>query len=135
MEYTLYTVAVALIRDKKLYVSQRINTTNFAGKWQFAGGKLEENENHFDGGIREVKEETGITLTKERLHYLYPIHNDPSTFACFLHVVHLKSNEIPQRTEDKMSEWQLMEPDEILKLDLMPGIPQAIEDLKALRFV
>lgn len=35
------------------------------------GGKIEEGETVIDGAIRELKEETGLTVNKDKLLYLY----------------------------------------------------------------
>ena len=40
------------------------------GKWTEPGGHLEKGESPEDGALREVKEETGITLNKGDLEYL-----------------------------------------------------------------
>lgn len=130
MEHTQYTVAVGLLFDKKVYLSQRVNTLNFAGKWQFAGGKLEENENPIDGGVREVKEETGLEISTNRLHYVVPITGDPTTYTCYIYVVKLNDAEVPQKMEAVTTEWKLFDFDEALRLDLMPGLPITLDILR-----
>ena len=131
-EFTAYTVAVALLRGRRCYVSQRVNTANFEGKWQFAGGKLEPNENPIDGGVREVLEETGLRIGAERLRYVGPIMGDPTTYICYVYAVDLNEAEVPQRTEDKMTDWQLLNPSEILALDTMPGIKEIMGKLRTM---
>jgi 8-oxo-dGTP pyrophosphatase MutT (NUDIX family) len=126
MEYTRYTVAVGLLKNDRCYVSKRVNTMNFDGKWQFAGGKLEELEFPVDGAIREVYEETGLKINPDRLVYICPIFNDPTTAVCHTYIVNLTDAEFPQHTENKMSDWQLLEFDTVLTLNLMPGLKQVI---------
>ena len=112
-------------------MSQRINTKNFVGKWQFAGGKLEEGENPILGGVREVIEETGLTIDRNRFHYITSILEDPTTEACYAYVVYLNETEVPQLTEpDKMTEWKLLTLEEALTLDLMPGLRTIIKELR-----
>lgn len=41
-----------------------------SGKWTEPGGHLESGESPEDGALREVKEETGITLNRSDLQYL-----------------------------------------------------------------
>lgn len=130
MEYTQYTVAVGLLSNKRVYLSQRVNTPNFAGKWQFAGGKLEENENPIDGGVREVKEETGLEILPNRLRYVVPITGDATTYLCFVYVVDLNDAEIPKKMEDATTEWKLFAFDEALKLNLMPGLQMTLDILR-----
>lgn len=131
MEYTLYSVAIALISGDKLYLSQRLATKNFPNKWQFAGGKLEEDEKALVGAKRELVEETGLTFDTERFEYVGPITGDPTTKICYVYKVVLTNGEKPTHTEkDTMTEWQLFTPAEALKLDLMPGLKTVIENLK-----
>jgi 8-oxo-dGTP diphosphatase len=131
MKYTKYTVSVGLICDNKVYMSQRINTANFTNKWQFAGGKLENNETPLMGGLREVVEETGLLLDPNRFEWVMDILEDPTTKVCYAYLVELKDNEIPQRMEThKMSDWKLLTFDEALQLDLMPGLKTILTNLK-----
>ena len=133
MEYNKYTVAVGLIRfsEGKAYLSQRVNTKNFVGKWQFVGGKLEKGEHPADGGAREVEEETGLNIGPERLSYFMPSLEDPTTDVCHAFLVELVDGEIPIRTEhQKMTDWILVTFEEALKLDLMPGLRTIIGKLK-----
>lgn len=130
MEYTLYTVAIGLMKGNDLYLSQRINTSNFSDLWQFAGGKLETNEQPLLGALRELKEETGLDLEMGRLLYLGSIVGDPTTKVCYTYYVKLSENESPKHTEDTMTDWKLMSFDEALKLNLMPGLKNVIEKLR-----
>ncbi len=50
-----------------LYRNKKKNDLN-EGKWVGVGGKLEEGETPDEALLREVKEETGLTLTKWHLH-------------------------------------------------------------------
>jgi 8-oxo-dGTP pyrophosphatase MutT (NUDIX family) len=130
MEYTKYTVAVGLVLGNRLWMSKRVNTANFESKWQFAGGKLEELENPIDGGIREVAEETGLIIDAKRLRYIGPVFGDPTTRICYVYAVELNETEVPKLTEDKMTAWQLFTFNLASKLDLMPGLPDAIRELR-----
>lgn len=130
MEYTKYTVAVGLRCKDKLWMSQRINTPNFHGKWQFAGGKLDDGENPIDGGLRELKEETNLEIDINRLRYIGSITGDPSTKSCFVYYVDINEAEIPVRKENLMSDWVLLTYDEALKKDLLPGLKNTIENIR-----
>ena len=71
------STAVGLMKGDGLYLSKRLNTKTFSGLWQFAGGKLEDNELPIYGAIREVEEETGLKIDYSRLEYKVGIVGDP----------------------------------------------------------
>ena len=50
-------VVAAILRDgDKIFATQR-GYGDFKGKWEFPGGKIEQNETHENALIREIKEE------------------------------------------------------------------------------
>jgi 8-oxo-dGTP diphosphatase len=134
MRFDKYTVALALTSSKGVYMSRRIHTENFSGKWQFAGGKLEDGESPLVGGVRECKEETGLDISIDRLRYVGSIAGDPSTYVCYVYYVDLKTGEIPHRMEEeKYTDWEWHRFDDVLKLDLMPGIEMIINKMKGMK--
>jgi 8-oxo-dGTP pyrophosphatase MutT (NUDIX family) len=131
MEYTQTTVCCALRSGRKLWMSQRVNTPNFSGKWQFPGGKMDAGEtNPIDACLREVKEETNLVIDINRLKYLTPVTNDPTTACCYVYYVDLNDAEFPVRTENVMTDWVLLSYEEALEKDLMPGLNKSKELLK-----
>jgi 8-oxo-dGTP diphosphatase len=55
------TCAIILI-DNKILVAQRSDKMKLPLKWEFPGGKLEENETEIDCVKREIKEEINIDI-------------------------------------------------------------------------
>lgn len=57
-------VAVAIIyaSDGKILITQRGQTKDHAGRWEFPGGKLDANESPIDALKREVAEEVGLLV-------------------------------------------------------------------------
>ncbi|KAI4457136.1 78-dihydro-8-oxoguanine triphosphatase [Holotrichia oblita] len=47
-----------------------------AGKWNGFGGKVEKNESILDGAIRELKEESNLTVTRSDMKYLGYVRYD-----------------------------------------------------------
>jgi 8-oxo-dGTP diphosphatase len=75
-----------------------------AGEWSLPGGKLEWGEGFENGAIREVKEETGITIKNPQV---ISVHNCKNEHAHFM-TVGLLTHEWKGRAE-------VMEPDEIIE--------------------
>jgi 8-oxo-dGTP diphosphatase len=55
------TVAALIVADNKICLVHR-NKSPFKGTWVLPGGHIHEGENDEDALIREVKEETGLTV-------------------------------------------------------------------------
>lgn len=128
--YCEYTVCTALRVGSRIYLSERLNTDEFTGYWQWSGGECNDGENPIDAAKREVKEETALDLDVGRFRYLHQITGDPTTKCCYVYYVDLNEAEYPMRTENKSSDWQLLSYDNALKLRLMPGLVEAIHKLR-----
>ena len=60
----IYDVAVSVIEYKnKILIKKRLNKNFLPGLWEFPGGKIEKNESAIQAIIREVKEETNLTIS------------------------------------------------------------------------
>ncbi len=60
-------VAVGVIKqDNKIFISKRADDLHQGGKWEFPGGKREANETIEQALSRELQEEIGIHVTKQR---------------------------------------------------------------------
>ena len=59
----IYNIAVSVIEHKnKVLIMKRENTKFLSGLWEFPGGKIEQNETASEAVIREIKEETNLTV-------------------------------------------------------------------------
>lgn len=58
-------IGVILIRNRKVLMGKRINS--HAPKYSIPGGHIEIGESFEEAAIREVKEETGITIKKPKV--------------------------------------------------------------------
>lgn len=60
-------VAAGVITDNdKVLITRRAPKENFAGGWEFPGGKIEANETPEDCLIRELKEELNIDVSIDK---------------------------------------------------------------------
>ena len=56
-------VAALIENDNKVLLARRsTGDINVVGKWEFPGGKVEQDENEFDAIEREIKEEFELTI-------------------------------------------------------------------------
>ena len=61
---THISTGVAVVRDGKILMVRRAEGDYLAGNYELPGGGVDENETIAEGAIREVKEETGLTVSK-----------------------------------------------------------------------
>lgn len=69
-------VSSAIIQKQKVFLFVKETKSSAAGKWGLPGGKVEENESISDCVRREVLEETGYTVSTDKL---LGIVNKPKT--------------------------------------------------------
>jgi len=50
-------------KDNKFLIGRRGPNEKSPGLWEFPGGKIERNENAYEAVIREIKEETNLTIS------------------------------------------------------------------------
>lgn len=58
-----YTVCVLICRETNRFLLSKKDRTDFAGRFNGVGGKIEPGETPAAGAIREIKEETGADVT------------------------------------------------------------------------
>ena len=83
-------VVAAIIHHQGTILATQRGYGEFAGGWEFPGGKIEPNETPEEAIIREIQEELGATIAPKRLittvEYDYPTFH--LSMDCFLaHVV------------------------------------------------
>lgn len=78
-------VSAIICKDNKIFATQR-GYGEFKDRWEFPGGKIEENESNENALKREIKEELDIDIKVEKLldtvEYDYP--NFHLTMYCYI---------------------------------------------------
>lgn len=67
MKILLVVAAVIMDESGRVLLAQRPEGKRLAGKWEFAGGKVEEEETPEAALVRELREELGIKVLSENL--------------------------------------------------------------------
>jgi 8-oxo-dGTP diphosphatase len=117
---------VMILREGKVLLGQRHVDPGKAdselhgeGTWTMPGGKLEFGESFEEGALREVFEETGLTLNKKDLQVI-SVANDRVSDAHFV--------TIGLFCDTCLGEAKVMEPDEITRWEWFPldALPQPL---------
>ena len=110
-------VAAAVIKDaEKILIAQRLKG-EFKGKWEFPGGKLEENEDSVSALKREIKEEMEADIKIDQ--YLCTIEHDYDSFhlSVDVYICHFLNQNI--KLHDHMA-FRWIKPDE-KNIDYVPA--------------
>ena len=131
LQNTRYGVAVGLFKGKEVYLSRRSEQIIFGKKWQFINGRMRGAEVSAEGAIRLVEEQTGITITKDRLYDIRGNINVEETGEFYyVYLVHLKENECPTNPDEKIrGPWRLFPMEASIVLDLVPGVRDILRKL------
>ena len=120
-------VVAAIIHHQGTILATQRGYGEFAGGWEFPGGKIEPNETPEEAIIREIQEELGATIAPERLittvEYDYPTFH--LSMDCFLALVvdgHL------HLTEHSAARWL-----DALSLDSLDWLPADIAVVEAVK--
>lgn len=80
-------VAVAVIQfEQQIFIAKRRADQHQGNRWEFPGGKIESNESTATALIRELSEETGITVANHQITPLLEIPFEYPDKAVYLHV-------------------------------------------------
>ncbi|MDY3091362.1 MAG: (deoxy)nucleoside triphosphate pyrophosphohydrolase [Erysipelotrichaceae bacterium] len=110
-------VAAAVIKDaEKILIAQRLKG-EFKGKWEFPGGKLEENEDSVSALKREIKEEMEADIKIDQ--YLCTIEHDYDSFhlSMDVYICHFLNQNI--KLHDHMA-FRWIKPDEKISTMYQP---------------
>lgn len=120
-------VVAAIIHHQGTILATQRGYGEFAGGWEFPGGKIEPNETPEEAIIREIQEELGATIAPERLittvEYDYPTFH--LSMDCFL--AHVAEGHL-HLTEHSAARWL-----DALSLDSVDWLPADIAVVEAVK--
>lgn len=126
---TLHVVAAIIIRDNKVFATQR-GYGKHKDKWEFPGGKVEPGESPEAALIREIKEELDADITVTFL--LTTVEYDYADFHlsmnCF--VAELNEGSNLKLKEHEAAKW--LSRDELYSIEWLPADVEVVKALQKL---
>ena len=130
----LLVVAAVIINSKgEVLLAQRPEGKRLAGKWEFAGGKVEDGETPESALVRELHEELGIEVRQEDLeNFWFLSHPYPEFDFHLLMPVFIcrKWQGTPHPLEHSNLCWS--HPSEMHRLDMIEADAELVERLRFL---
>lgn len=117
-------VAALIENDNKVLLARRsTGDINVLGKWEFPGGKVEQDENEFDAIEREIKEEFELTIKAKEFLINNVCEYPTKVVDLRLYKCDYVSGKFNPHDH---SEYKWVDKEELLKYDLAPAdIPLA----------
>jgi 8-oxo-dGTP diphosphatase len=117
-----------IYQSDKILACQRKSGSYYELKWEFPGGKVEENENAIECLIRELKEELDIIPLIEELFYVQKFkYPDGFEFEVFFYKITEFTGEIKNKVFEQIR-WVAL--NELSSLDFLEADKQVIELLE-----
>ena len=135
MNNVIEVVAAVIVKGNTILATQR-GYGEFKGKWEFPGGKIQDNESKEEALIREIKEELNADINVDKylttVEYDYPnFHLTMHTYICSLNndveFVYHSYNEL----EHENMVW--LDKTELNSVDWLPADIEAVKEYKHLR--
>lgn len=121
--------AAIIINNNKVLLTQR-GYGEYKDKWEFPGGKIEENETKEETIIREIKEELDATIKVEK--FLTKVEYDYTSFYLKMNVfiTSLTSSHLLFKEHESYKWIDISELNDLDALDLLPADRLIIPYLK-----
>ena len=122
------TVHMLFIREDQILLARRFNTGYRDGEYSVPAGHLDGNETVVAAGIREAKEEIGITFETDDITFSSVMHRiEGDERVDFFVQVHKWSGEIVNAEPDKCDDLRWVNMNE-LPDNIIPYVRRAIEN-------
>lgn len=110
--------------------SVRASTGAFPGAYQVPGGVVKLGETVLGAAIREMKEETGITIQPQHLRFLgrWRAKHPQGDYIVVMYLCRWAQEKVPAEhlEPDKQSPWIMIGQDVLLQKTLIPGLREAL---------
>jgi len=121
----------ALVMNRKgqgLVLKRSNNSKNNAGCWEFPGGKTDDGERFDEALIREIKEETGLTVTLVKVLGAAESHMADRCIAYLIMEALAPEGEV--RLSEEHEEYKWIKAEEIYLLNLCPQFVKFADGLR-----
>ena len=129
MNDTLPRIGSALLvqdQDNRVLLGKR-NKDPQRGYWVIPGGKIRAFEGIAEAAARELREETGLTVSVGRQFKVYEIVNPPNEHRIVIYSW-AKVVEGAPKASDDLSEVRFFQANELNDLEVSPLVRQVLED-------
>jgi 8-oxo-dGTP pyrophosphatase MutT (NUDIX family) len=124
--YFLLCVKVIVVNaNNELLLLQRSDKTSRAHGWDFAGGGVDKGENPLDAAMREVFEETGLSVSDLKILSTSHGHTDGGEYVMIGYSAHTTSDKVQLSWEHESYRWMSVE--EVNRIEL-PAPHRSIVD-------
>lgn len=127
-EYAFESVGCFLERDGKILLLHRQDHKPYGNTWGIPSGKVDNGEIVLDAMIREIKEETGYSVSKDQIKHHSKVYVEYPEYNFVYHIFHSKLNSQDQvkihLEEHKNFKWTL--PTKALDMNLIKDLDSCI---------
>jgi 8-oxo-dGTP pyrophosphatase MutT (NUDIX family) len=129
-------VTCILEHDKKILLFKRSNLVRtYRGLWGGVAGYVEELEDPYDTAVKEIRQETGISLDAlklvrkgEPIEFSDTYDERRYDWIVYPFLFHVRAKE-PVRIDWEHEEYRWVDPSELKKFDTVPGLDEVVAQL------